>query len=263
MIRYFDTHCHLTDAAFRDDREAVLRRAADAGVARMVTIASTVADAGDALELARDTPGLWCTVGVHPHEAEAASPEALAEIRAIATDDPLVVALGETGLDYHYDNAPRDVQRGLFDAHLELGSLLGLPVVVHARDADQDVAAALENMPGGTRGVLHCFTGGEGAFEAAMRAGWYVSFSGIVSFKSFAAGDLLCEVPDDRLLVETDAPYLSPVPLRGRRNEPGQLPHVVGAVAERLGRDVVTVARATWDNACAFYGLPLDEGWAR
>ena len=224
----------------------------------MVTIASTVSDAHDAVALARGIPNLWCTAGVHPHEAGNAAPDAMSELRALAAEEDSVVAIGETGLDYHYDNAPRTLQRALFDAHLALGAELGLPVVVHARDADDDVAAALRNMPAATRGVLHCFTGGERAFEEAVNAGWYVSFSGIASFKSFSAGALLEAVPADRLLVETDAPYLSPVPLRGRRNEPAHLPHVVQAVAERLGEDRGSVAESTWMNACRFYGLTAE-----
>jgi TatD DNase family protein len=224
----------------------------------MVTIASTVSDAHDAVALARGRPNLWCTAGVHPHEAGNAAPDAISELRALAAEEARVVAIGETGLDYHYDNAPRSVQRALFDAHLALGAELGLPVVVHARDADEDVAAALRNMPTATGGVLHCFTGGEAAFEEAMRAGWYVSFSGIASFKSFSVEDLLREVPADKLLVETDAPYLSPVPLRGRRNEPAHLPHVVAAVAERLGDDAASVAESTWLNGCRFYGLAAE-----
>lgn len=256
MTRYFDTHCHLTDAAFRDDREAVFRRAAEAGVRRMVTIASNVADAEAAVALASGRDGLWCTAGVHPHEAGTAAPDAVDRVRAIASSAPgVVVAVGETGLDYHYENAPADVQRRLFAKHLELGAAMGLPVVVHAREADEDVAAALRDMPAGTRGVLHCFTGGERAFEQAMHAGWYVSFSGIASFKSFGAVELLHEVPPDRLLIETDAPYLSPVPLRGKRNEPAHVPHVARAVAEHLGRDPEDVAETTWRNACRFYGL--------
>ncbi|MEX0837722.1 MAG: TatD family hydrolase [Gemmatimonadota bacterium] len=257
MTRYFDTHCHLTDAAFRDDREAVFRRAGEAGVGRMVTIASNVADAEAAVRLAAARDGLWSTAGVHPHEAGEAAPDAVDRVRAIVSSAPnVVVAIGETGLDYHYDNAPRDVQRKLFSHHLALGAELELPVVVHAREADDDVAAALREMPAGTTGVLHCFTGGERAFEQAVSAGWYVSFSGIASFKSFGAADLLREVPVDRLLIETDAPYLSPVPLRGRRNEPAHVPHVAEAVAEHLGRDVDDVADLTWRNACRFYGLP-------
>ncbi len=253
MIEYFDTHCHLTDAAFRDDREAVFHRAAEAGVTRLVTIASTLDDARGALELARARDGVWSTVGVHPHQADGAGPGDAAEIRAMAAEHDAVVAVGETGLDYHYDNAPRPRQRESFARHLELGAELDLPVVVHARDADADVAAALRGMPAGTRGVLHCFTGGDEAFSEAMAAGWYVSFSGIASFRSFEAVDLLREVPPDRLLVETDSPYLAPVPRRGRRNEPAHVVHVVEAVAAHLGETPESVARRTTDNGVRFY----------
>jgi TatD DNase family protein len=248
----------LTDAAFRDDREAVLRRAFEVGVVGVVTIASDVADAGAALELARTMPGVWCTAGVHPHAAGEALPDAIGRIRDLAREEE-VVALGETGLDYHYDTSPRAVQRALFDAHLALGAELDLPVVVHAREADDDIAAALRNMPPETRGVLHCFTGGERAFEEAMRSDWYVSFSGIASFKSFGAANLLREVPQDRLLVETDAPYLAPVPLRGRRNEPANLPHVVRAVAQLFGEADGDVARRATRNAHRFYRISTDE----
>ncbi len=258
-LRLFDSHCHLTDAAFRDDREAVLVRAREAGVERMVSIASTVADARDAVALARSHEGVWCTAGVHPHEAGSADEGALEAdvieaIRLLAAE-PEVVALGETGLDYHYDHAPRDIQRRLFDAHLDLGAELELPVVVHAREADADVAAALINATPGTRGVLHCFTGGEKAFAAARERDWYVSFSGIASFKSFAVADLLREVPPDRLLLETDSPYLAPVPLRGKRNEPAFVRHVAVAVAGHLGEDVRTVAARTTANALALYRI--------
>ena len=262
VVEYFDSHCHLTDAAFRDDREAVLLRAAEGGVTRLVTIASSLADAHEALGLAGDGAAapsgasrIWCTAGVHPHEAGAAAPGDVAAIRALAAGHGEVVAIGETGLDFHYDNSPRDVQRELFDAHLALGAETGLPVVVHAREADEEVAAALRGMPAGTAGVLHCFTGGPRAFEEAMAAGWYVSFSGIASFKSFAAVELLRQVPPDRLLVETDSPYLAPIPERGRRNEPAFVPHVVEAVARHLAEDPAEVARRTTDNACRFYGV--------
>jgi TatD DNase family protein len=147
------------------------------------------------------------------------------------------------------------VQRRLFDEHLALGAELGLPVVVHAREADQDVAAALRGMPTGTRGVLHCFTGGELAFEEAMTAGWYVSFSGIASFKSFEAAELLRSVPADRLLIETDAPYLAPIPKRGKRNEPAYVAYVAEAVAALRGADAAEMAASTTENACRFYGV--------
>jgi TatD DNase family protein len=272
VTEYFDSHCHLTDTAFRDDREAVFHRAHEVGVTRLVSIASNLDDARAAVRLVeqqgpsasrRDAidsaapsgPGLWCTAGIHPHEAGDAAPGDIAEIEALARAHDSVVAIGETGLDYFYDNAPGARQRASFDAHLALGADLGLPVVVHAREADDDIAAALRSMPSGTAGVLHCFTGGPKGFEAAVEAGWYVSFSGIASFKSFEPVDLLRELPGDRLMIETDAPYLSPVPKRGRRNEPAHLVHVAAAVAAHLGVEVAEVARRTTENACRFYGV--------
>ena len=254
MTEYFDSHCHLTDAAFREDREAVLLRAAEVGVTRIVTIASDVADARAALALAESKNGVWCTAGVHPHEAGKAAPRDVDAVRAL-TEHPAVVAIGETGLDFHYDHSPREVQAELFEAHLALGAETGLPVIVHAREADAEIAAALRAMPSGTRGVLHCFTGGEAAFAEAMSAGWYVSFSGIASFGSFRAADLLREVPADRLLVETDSPYLAPVPHRGKRNEPAFVVKVAEAVGRHLGVSGDEVARRTTENARRFYGV--------
>jgi TatD DNase family protein len=256
VIEYFDSHCHLTDTAFRDDREAVLLRASEAGVTRAVTIASDLADARAAIELTRSRERLWCTAGVHPHEAGKAEPGDLESIRALASENGAVVAIGETGLDFHYDHSPHAVQEDLFRAHLALGAETGLPVIVHSREADDRIAAAMRDMPTGTSGVLHCFTGGDAAFAEAMAAGWYVSFSGIASFGSFRAADLLREVPDDRLLVETDSPYLAPVPARGRRNEPALVVHVVAAVARHLDVDAAELARRTTANACRFYSVP-------
>jgi TatD DNase family protein len=239
----------------------VLLRAYEAGVSRLVTIASNVADARETLTLARPAArseggvSVWATAGVHPHEAGRAAPGDVEEVRALASDER-VVAIGETGLDYYYDQAPRGVQRDLFEAQLALGSETGLPVVVHVREADADVAAALRRMPPGTSGVLHCFTGGVKTFEEAMAAGWYVSFSGIASFKSFEPVDLLREVPPERLLVETDSPYLAPVPKRGRRNEPAFVVHVVEAVARHVGSAPDDLARRTTENARRFYAVP-------
>jgi TatD DNase family protein len=255
VIEYFDSHCHLTDAAFREDREAVLRRAREAGVTRIVTIASTLADARAAVLLSEAESGVWSTAGVHPHEAGAAGPGDVREIEELARSHDGIVAIGETGLDYHYDNAPRARQRNSFASHLALASELDLPVVVHSREADDDVAAALRDMPAGTRGVLHCFTGGPKAFGEAMAAGWYVSFSGIASFPSFGASDLLLEVPRDRLLAETDAPYLAPVPVRGKRNEPAFVSHVAAAIGRHLETTPEEVARLTTENAMRFYGI--------
>lgn len=251
-IELFDSHCHLTSERLLEDRADVLGRARNAGVTRMVTIASDVEDAEAARALARAEPGVWSTAGVHPHQAGEAAPGAVERVREMAAS-PEVVAIGETGLDYYYDHAPRAVQQHLFDQHLGLGAELDLPVVVHARDADADIAAALRRAPSGVRGVLHCFTGGDRAFEAAMELGWWVSFSGIASFRSFGAADLLREVPADRILVETDSPYLAPVPVRGKRNEPAFVRHVAEAVARHLDAELEEVARLTTANAVAFY----------
>jgi len=255
VTELFDSHCHLTSTAFRDDREAVLLRARGAGVTRLVTIASDVQDARQALELARGTDGVWSTAGIHPHEAGAAAPGDVDEVSRLARENAEVVAIGETGLDFHYDHSPRAAQIDLFDAHLALGAETGLPVIVHAREADDEIAAALDRMPVGTLGVLHCFTGGAKSFERAMAAGWYVSFSGIASFKSFGAAAELKAVPRDRLLIETDSPYLAPVPYRGKRNEPAFVAQVAEAVARHLDVEPAEVARCTTANACRFYGV--------
>lgn len=250
----FDSHCHLTDEAFATDRVDVVERARRAGVDRMVAIASDAEDAARALALARSMEGVWCTAGIHPHEAAGATPEALDRVRALL-DEPEVVAVGECGLDFYYDNAPREAQRSAFEAQIELAEETGLPLVVHTREADEDTMALLRTLPGGVRGVLHCFTGGDALLETALASDWYVSFSGLVTFKRFDAEHRVRAVPDDRLLVETDAPYLAPVPHRGRRNEPALVVETIRAVAGMRGVDYEVLASLTARNAERFYGL--------
>lgn len=250
---YFDAHCHLTDERFADDIGSVIERARDAGVARMVTIASDPDDAVAARDLARRHDGIWTSAGVHPHAAGSVDADVRARITDL-TQEPEVVAIGETGLDYHYETFPRNVQRASFAWHLELAAERDLPVVVHSREADADVMAAIR-VAEGVRGVLHCFTGGAALLETALAAGWYVSFAGLVSFHNFKGADLVRAVPDDRILVETDSPYLAPVPHRGKRNEPAYLPEVVKAVARIRGVDATELARQTTRNASIFYRL--------
>jgi TatD DNase family protein len=249
---YFDSHCHLTDARFGDEAEAVVERARAAGVTGMVLIASDEEDAAAALALAR-TCDLHATAGVHPHQADRPG-AALDRVRELL-EDPRVVAVGETGLDYYYDNAPRKRQRELFERHFELASDSGLPLVVHSRDADEDTAAMIRDFGDGVTGVLHCFAGGVSLFDAGVEAGWYVSFSGLVTFPSYETRDLAAAVPPDRLLIETDAPYLAPVPHRGRRNEPAYVVEVARAVAGIRGEPLDELAALTTRNARAFYGL--------
>lgn len=253
-----DTHCHLGDAAFDADRDAVLARAGEAGVAHVVAIGESLAGSERAVALARAKPGLSATAGVHPHEARAWSAAAAARVRELLSA-PEAVAVGETGLDYHYLHSPRETQRAAFEAHLELGTALGKPVIVHARDADEDMAAILRAL--GTRApvvVLHSFSSGDAVWDAGLAIRAYFSFSGMITFKNWHRTDRLSDCPTDRLLVETDAPYLAPVPHRGRRNEPGFVRDVAERAATLRGESVETLAQQTTDNARRCFGARLD-----
>lgn len=250
----FDSHCHLTDPRFGEDRGPVIERARAAGVEEIVTVGTHPEDAAGARAAASSVDGLWCTAGLHPHEADRFGPgtiEALEEVLAA----PEAVAVGETGLDYHYDNAPRERQRASFRAHLEAARRLEMPLVVHSRDADRDTARLVDEYADRVTGVLHCFTGGDDLLERALAAGWYVSFSGIVTFGSFDAPERVRRVPADRLMVETDSPYLAPVPERGGRNEPAFVAHTCRRVAEMRDEDPSDVAARTRANARRFYRL--------
>jgi TatD DNase family protein len=249
-----DAHCHLGDAAFDVDRDAVLARADAAGVTHVVVIGSTLDDSETVAALAKSRPGLSATAGVHPHEAHTWSAEAEGRLRVLLAA-PAVVAVGETGLDYHYEHSSRAAQRAAFDAQLALAAELGKPAVVHARDADDDVAAALA----GTRAtvVLHSFNGGPKLFEAGLAIGAYFSFSGMITFKNWAQAERLAACPADRLLVETDAPYLAPVPHRGRRNEPAFVREVALAMARVRGVEPDETARGTTANARRVFGAAV------
>lgn len=250
-----DAHCHLGDAAFDPDRDAVLARARAAGVGHVVVIGATLDEAARAAALARAHPGLSATAGVHPHDAASWSPAAERRLRELLAD-PATVAVGETGLDYHYEHSPRDAQRRAFEAQLGVAAELGKPVVVHAREADDDVAALLRAVTPGPV-VLHSFSSGAKVFEAGMDVGAYFSFSGMITFKSWTLADRLRQCPPDRLLVETDAPYLAPVPYRGRRNEPAFVREVAAALARARGDDAAVLGQCTADNAVRVFGPRL------
>jgi TatD DNase family protein len=255
-VRLFDSHAHLTDESFVAELDAALERATARGVRAVVCVASDLADSRAAIDLARTAsrPRIWATAGLHPHEAEAWTPEVAARLEALAGSGP-VVAVGETGLDFYYENAPRREQHGVFRAQLDMAARLGLPVVVHSREADEETAALIEEFSGRVAGVLHCFSGGSGLLAAGLAAGWYVSFSGLVTFKKFSDLEIVRAVPGDRLLVETDSPYLAPEPMRGRRNEPAFLEHTVRRLAEIRGEEPEEVAERTFENACRVYGV--------
>lgn len=248
-----DTHCHLADAAFEPDREEVLRRAGAAGVGHVIVIADSLETTPRAVALAHAL-GLSATAGVHPHVASTWNADAAARIET-ALADPAVVAVGETGLDYHYDHSPRADQRRAFEAQLALAARLGKPVVVHAREADDDMAQLLAAFGSSVPAVvLHSFSSGSRVFEAALAIGAYVSFSGMVTFRSWRLGGCVTECPGDRILVETDAPYLAPVPHRGRRNEPAFVAAVAARVAERRGETPGAFAARSTENAVRCFG---------
>jgi TatD DNase family protein len=247
-----DTHCHLGDPAYEPDRGGVLERAWAGGVARVVVIGESRPSAERALALARADGRLSATAGLHPHEASAWNEEYAAWLRA-ALQDPLVVAAGEMGLDYHYDHSPRPAQRAAFDAQLALAGEAGKPAVIHARDADADVVVALRNARG-TVAILHSFSSGMDLLRAGVDMAHYVSFSGMVTFKSWHLDAAIRETPLDRLLLETDGPYLAPVPHRGRRNEPAFVRFVAERVAAVRGMDADALIAATGRNAARAFG---------
>lgn len=250
-----DAHCHLGDGAFTADLDAVLARARAAGVAHVVVGGGSLAESERAALLARTHAGLSATAGIHPHEARHWSADAAARLRDLLAL-PEVVAVGETGLDYHYDHSPREAQRRAFEAQLRLGADLGRPVVVHAREADDDVAAMLADAR--VTVVLHSFSSGPKVLEAGVAIGAYFSFSGMITFKSWSPAQALAGYAPDRLLVETDAPYLAPVPQRGRRNEPAFVRAVAEALAQARRESVDDVAQRTTDNARRVFGPRLE-----
>ena len=252
----FDSHAHLTDSVFQDDLEAVLDRAAAAGVHRIVSIASDVEDSGRTIALAEAYPErILATAGVHPHEAGSAGPDAILQIRDLAEGSSSVVAVGEMGLDYHYEHSPRKVQRDVFVGQMEMAESLGLPVVVHSRSALEDTLSIIRDAGSGVRGVLHCFTGELELLEGALEAGWWVSYTGIVTFRNWGGMDAVRATPADRFMVETDSPWLSPAPDRGRRNEPARVQRVVEALAEARGESIEQVAEQTTRNAHVCFGV--------
>ncbi|QPC87738.1 YchF/TatD family DNA exonuclease [Mesorhizobium sp. NBSH29] len=245
-----DSHCHLDFPDFAEERDAVVTRALAAGVGRMVTISTRVKRFAGILEIAQAYDEVFCSVGTHPHNA-AEEPDVTANELVTLSEHPKVVAIGEAGLDYFYDKAPRDLQAAGFRRHIEAARRTGLPLVIHARDADNDMAQILteESGKGAFPFILHCFSSGRALAETGVELGGYISFSGILTFKnSQTLRDIAKDVPHDRLLVETDAPYLAPPPHRGKRNEPAYVAHTAAVLAETLGLTGAEIASITTDN---------------
>ena len=245
-----DSHCHLDFQDFEADRDGLMERAAAAGVAAMVTISTRVRQFRAIRGLTERYANVYCSVGTHPHNAGEEIDVSTDELLELASQ-PKVVAIGEAGLDYHYHNSPREAQRSGFIRHIAAARRTGLPLVIHAREADADIAAILseESGKGAFPFVLHCFSSGAPLARTGVALGGYVSFSGILTFKkSDALRAIAAEVPLDRLLVETDAPFLAPEPHRGHRNEPAFVVETAKVLAETRRMAVDAIARATTDN---------------
>jgi TatD DNase family protein len=241
-----DSHCHL-DYAAPEDRPEIIARARRAGVATLLTISTKLTEFPAVRAIAEGDPDIWCSVGVHPHEAAAEPSDDAMHLIAL-TEHPKVVGIGETGLDFYYEHSPRTEQAASFLAHITAARETSLPLIVHTRDADAETAALLlaERPP---KGVIHCFSSGRELAETALEIGFYISLSGIVTFKTAGAlRDIAKTLPLDRLLIETDAPYLAPIPLRGKRNEPAFIVHTAALIAELRGVSVEELGQITSDN---------------
>jgi TatD DNase family protein len=251
-----DTHCHVHDRKFDADRDEVVRRARDAGVEAMVTIGEDIADSRSAIAAAQRY-GLAAAVGIHPHEAKNAPPDIAAELRSLLAV-PHVVAIGETGLDYYYDHSPRDVQARVFRAQLGVARETAMPVVFHQRDAIADFTAVLrEEWAPGMRGVVHCFTGTpEEARTYTEEFGLYLGIGGVLTFpNAHTLRGAVRAVGVAKLVLETDCPYLAPVPVRGKRNEPAFVAHTAAKLAEALGMPLEELVAATDSNVRTLFGI--------
>ena len=245
-----DSHCHLDFDAFNGDRTDTVRRAKDAGIGTILTIRTHVTRFEKILSIAQSDPDIWCSVGIHPHQAEE-EPRVSVEDLVSKAKDPNVIGIGETGLDYFYDNSRTDVQLESFRTHIAAARETTLPLIVHSRDADRDMAEILEAEmeKGAYTGVLHCFSSGLDLAKRALDIGFYISLSGIVTFKNAQAlRDIVEELPLNRILVETDAPFLAPVPNRGQRNEPSFVVHTAAQVAELKNIEIGALSTASTDN---------------
>jgi TatD DNase family protein len=245
-----DSHCHLDFPDFAAELDAIVARAEGAGVTRMVTISTRVRKHAQVLAIAERFPNVTCSVGTHPHHAHEELDITADELIARA-QNPKVVAIGEAGLDYHYDNSPRDAQAQGFRTHIAAARAAKLPLVIHTREADEDTARILEDEmgKGPFSAVLHCYTGGAELARRAVALGCSIGFTGIVTFKNSAGLRAIAkDLPADRFLIETDAPYLAPIPYRGKRNEPAYVAEVAKMLAEVRGVSPDEIARQTTEN---------------
>jgi TatD DNase family protein len=251
---YFDTHAHYDDEAFDIDRHELLNGLPENRVSLIVNAACDLKSAGASLALAEKYNYIYAALGIHPHEAEGATNHALLEIEKLCHNNK-VVAVGEIGLDYHYDYSPREEQKKAFRAQMELAQALSLPVIVHDREAHEDCINIVKEFRG-VRGVFHCFSGSMETAMELMRLGWYISFTGAITFKNAKkAPEIVAALPADRIMIEPDCPYMTPVPHRGKRNDSSYLKYICEAVAVFRGISHEEAAQLTMDNGKTFFGI--------
>lgn len=262
---FVDSHAHLDGPEFDADRDAVIQRARDAGVSAILNVGTGDPHSGAlerAVELAEKHTDIYASVGTHPHDAKLFDDAAEERIASLVRQSRRVIAWGEIGVDFHYDNSPRDVQMHAFRRQLQLAREARLPVIIHTREAEAETIAILKSewADAGIPGIMHCFSGSPGLAQQALELGFLISFSGIVTFKKAEELRTIAEqVPLDRLLIETDCPFLAPVPFRGKRNEPAFVVEVARCLAELRGVSLEEIARVTSENFARVFELPLRE----
>ncbi len=255
-LELVDTHVHLDFPEFDRDRAEVISRAQEVGVRTLINVGVDLQSSRASVQLAEQFPGVYAAVGIHPHDAKTATAEAVEELRQLA-GHPKVVAIGEIGLDYYREHSPRNVQQSVFRQLLCLAQDLSLPVIIHARSAWEDVLVAVREVVGEQgQGVFHCFPAGREGARQVVDMGFHVSFTGVVTFKNARAVDVLAQMPLERLLLETDCPFMAPEPHRGMRNEPAYVHLIAQKIAEVLQVPVAQVAEVTTRNAWQLFGLP-------
>jgi TatD DNase family protein len=257
-MKLIDTHCHLTFDPLADDIDGVIRRSVEAGVDGFITVSTKPADIHNVLAIAEAHENVWAALGFHPHDAKDVGDDDLATMEKLAVENGKVVAIGETGLDYHYDHSPRQVQRKIFRDQLEIAERVGKPVVIHCREAFDETMAILDEFAGRLKDVvIHCYSGTAEQTKLLLDRGYYISFTGIVTFKkSEQARQAAAMVPLERMMVETDCPYMSPEPVRNIRPcEPAMMVHIAKRLAEVKGMDFEEFASAVTETSVRFFGL--------
>jgi len=264
-VRLIDTHAHLMDRRFDTDRSEVVKRARQAGVDMIINVGYDLESSRQAIKLAEADERMYAAIGIHPHDAGSVTAKDLATLEQWANTDKQVIAIGEIGLDYHYDNSPREAQKWVFIEQLQLAHRAGLPVIIHNREAHGDTLQILQDFCGQTRGsemaarrgVLHCFSGSAEMAKQVMDKGFYISFAGPITFKNARKARQVAEsIPLERCLVETDCPYLAPEPRRGRRNEPAYVRFVAEQLAREKGAGLEELARRLRENVSNLFGIP-------